>query len=469
MSFWRLDAAPADAIALRAGSGAADERIVSYGALASLADAGRQVLGPSPSRRLGLIRCRATVETVAAWLGALRAGDAAILVDERLPQAFMAALLQAWQPDWIHEPADRAIASGYRHVDRAASPADAGWRYLLRDRPAQVPPLHPDLAMLLSTSGTTGSPKMVRLSHANLSSNAASIVEYLGIAPDDRGGLGLPLAYAFGLSVLHSHLQAGACTVLQPHAVSMRPFWDGIAHHRVDSLAGVPSTYQMLRRLDPDGRRLGALRTLTQAGGRLPRALVDHYRALCERNGARFYVMYGQTEAAPRIAWLPPHWLADKPDSIGIAVPGGRLSLSGEGELIYRGPNVMMGYAECRTDLVQGDTLGGTLFTGDLAEVDPDGCFTLVGRLKRFVKLHGNRINLDEVERLLEACVAGAVAVTGDDQRLRVFVEAGVDLDTIRQALVGTLRLHASCFDLDHLERIPTDMRGKKHYAALPA
>lgn len=120
--------------------------------------------------------------------------------------------------------------------------------------------------------------------------------------------------------------------------------------------------------------------------------------------------MYGQTEATARMAVLPPERLADKLGSAGLALPGGRLEADDDGEILYHGPNVMMGYADTADDLSRGDDLGGVLRTGDLGRVDPDGFLHITGRLKRMAKIFGIRVNLDDVERMLRG--SGPVAVT---------------------------------------------------------
>lgn len=144
--------------------------------------------------------------------------------------------------------------------------------------------------------------------------------------------------------------------------------------------------------------------------------------------------MYGQTEAAPRISYIPSDRVLDKPGSIGIPIPGGRLELASDtGELIYYGSNVMLGYAESLADLAKGDECGGVLYTGDTATVDEEGFFTITGRMKRFIKLFGLRINLDEVERKLEALLQQPIACVGNDDKLLVATESSQHVAEIKQ------------------------------------
>jgi acyl-CoA synthetase (AMP-forming)/AMP-acid ligase II len=174
--------------------------------------------------------------------------------------------------------------------------------------------------------------------------------------------------------------------------------------------------------------------------------------------------MYGQTEACARIANVPPERLADKPGSIGVAIPGGELSVDG-GELVYRGPNVMMGYAETAADLARGDDLGGVLRTGDLGHED-DGYFFVTGRLKRIAKVNGLRVNLDEVEALVRSVGPAAALGLGDD-RLVVFIEGGQD--AARAALAGRLTVRGRALVVRSVDHLPTTGAGTIDYAALTA
>ncbi|RYI97112.1 MAG: AMP-dependent synthetase, partial [Actinomycetales bacterium] len=226
---------------------------------------------------------------------------------------------------------------------------DAGWRRTA----APAPVLHPDLRLLLSTSGSTGSPKLVRLSRENLTSNAHAIADYLDLHGDDRAITSLPLHYCYGLSVLHSHLVRGAGVVLTDLSVVDECFWDLCRRARVTTLSGVPYTFELLHRSGFAEREPGSLRRVTQAGGRLRPEAVREYADTCATRGIDFFVMYGQTEATARMAYLPPALAAAHPDAAGIAIPGGHLRIDSVpdqpadvGEVVYSGPNVMLGYAE---------------------------------------------------------------------------------------------------------------------------
>jgi long-chain acyl-CoA synthetase len=416
---------------------AASGELISYRALKARVDALADSLGGE--RTLAFVACRQDVGSIVAYLAALAAGHAVFLFDADLK--LRAELEARYRPGLVIE-GDRVQRQQVAHT------------------------LHPALRLLLSTSGSTGSPKLVRLSQDNLQANARSIAQYLGLGPEERAITSLPFHYSYGLSVLNSHLAVGASLVVSDASVMRPELWAAIRTHACTSFAGVPYAYQIMRRVGFERMELPSLRTLTQAGGKLPASLVAHYHALMKARGGRFFTMYGQTEATARISYLPPERAEDKAGSIGIPIPGGALSLEAD-ELIYRGPNVMLGYATCAEDLALGDTQGGVLRTGDLGTRDDEGFFYITGRLKRFAKVYGLRINLDEVETKVRA--HGNAAVLSDDERLTIYCEFGDDdaLAALRAALAAELQLNVNTFRMTRVEALPLLASGKVDYDAL--
>jgi acyl-coenzyme A synthetase/AMP-(fatty) acid ligase len=345
--------------------------------------------------------------------------------------------------------------------------------------PESSPP-HPDLALLLSTSGSTGSPKFVRLTRANVEANADSIRRALGITESDVPVAHLPIHYSYGLSVLNSHLLAGASILLSSGGLVSSTFWDAIRRYRVDSFSGVPYTYQMLRRLGLEEVNAPTLRIMTQAGGQLDIQNIAYFHErMTERDGG-FWVMYGQTEATARISILPSEELSRKLGSAGRAIPGGTLSILNEtgeaaavpdveGELAYTGPNVMLGYATKRSDLTKGDELKGCLFTGDRARLDEDGFVFILGRTKRDAKVFGLRINLDEIEALVKQ--HGPAAAVAGSNRVVIFCEFGTEAShsKICDALSAKLKIHRSAFEFRSIDGLPTKDSGKINYENLLA
>ncbi|CRK60887.1 Long-chain-fatty-acid--CoA ligase [Alloactinosynnema sp. L-07] len=402
------------------------------------------------------------VASVLRYLGAWYAGRAVALLDPALDADLLVGLVERFQPAAVLNPAGEAPA-GY----------SADW---VRESDGVAP--HPDLGVLLPTSGSTGNPKLVRLSRSAVLANAESIAEVLGIDADEVAPTSLPLHYSYGLSVLNSHLVRGATVVVEPTGVMGRPFWQAVEEHKITSLAGVPYHYEMLRRLRFDPAKYPSLRTLTQAGGKLRVELVTEFNAKMVAAGGRMFVMYGQTEAAPRMATVPAERLADKLGSAGPALPGGAFSVRTDdgtettepgvtGEVLYRGPNVMMGYAESAAELADGDQCGGVLATGDLGHLDDDGYLFITGRLKRIGKVFGNRVSLDDIEQI----VGGTVAAVAAGDKVVVFIE-GADRDTAKAAaktLAERLHLHVTGFDVRSVDALPLLPSGKIDYRSLEA
>lgn len=333
--------------------------------------------------------------------------------------------------------------------------------------------IHPDLGLLLSTSGSTGAQKLVRLSYDNLQANCDSIVEYLGITENERPITTLPMEYTYGLSVIHSHLAAGASIILTDRTFFDREFWSMAEELGATSIAGVPYSYKMLfERLHLDELDLPALRTLTQAGGHLNAALQEKVARWAMETGRRFFVMYGQTEATARMSYVPPERCLEKSGSIGIPIPGGRMEIAEDGELIYYGRNVSMGYALCREDFAKPDENRGKLATGDIGYRDEEGYLYISGRKKRFIKLYGKRISLDQIQdKLQEEFDSAEIACAGeDDKEIRVWIasaEAFARKDEIMQTFREKWGIRDSDVSIKQIDEIPRNSSGKTVYANL--
>ncbi|MDO9414657.1 AMP-binding protein [Pararhizobium sp.] len=409
------------------------------------------------AKKLIAIEAEHSEHAVIAYLAARAGGHAVAMVTPGCG-AGRDAFETAFQPDIVY----RRIGDRWTSVE-ATHALERGSE------------LHPDLALLLMTSGSTGAPRGVRLSSANLDANAGSIAQYLGLTPADRACLVLPLHYSYGLSVLNSHLAVGASVYFPRKSILDEGFVDGLNDAGCTNLACVPYSFDLLETIG-FRQRASSLSFMTVAGGRLDPERVRLYNRHMRDQGGTFFAMYGQTEATARIAYMPPALLEGNEDRIGIAIPGGTLSLETEdgapiyrtgevGELVYRGPNVMMGYAASRADLAQGCG-SGTLRTGDLAEIDAAGLFRIRGRLKRISKVAGRRISHDGLEEVLRKQGISA-AVVGDDRGVHAFFQDGADSDAVRKVLAAASGLTLLQAGASHLAAFPRLSSGKIDYAAL--
>ncbi|MFH1374838.1 MAG: AMP-binding protein [bacterium] len=321
-------------------------------------------------------------------------------------------------------------------IDQTASPGDLMY--------ANLPDCPTDLAAIYYTSGSTGTPKGVMLSHRNLVSNTVATVEYLKLTPADSVIVILPFHYIYGNSLLLTHVMVGGRLVIDnrfafPHAVLKT-----MIEKQVTGFSGVPSNFMLLlRNATFVSEKLPHLRYLTQAGGSMaPEVIRKVMAAFPDRE---IYIMYGQTEASPRVTWLPPERLPEKVGSIGIPLPGVTIKVAGPdgrevpvgqvGEIAVFGDNVMLGYFN-QPDEEKQVLIDGWLFTGDLARRDQDGYLYIVSRKKEIIKVGGNRVSAKEIEdRILLNEKVLEVAVVGiEDDVLGEAIRAVVVLHDSRTA-----------------------------------
>ena len=441
---------------------------LTYGELQVLSDCIRHEIEP---HQLVFCMCGNTIGSLAGYIAFVNNKDATLMLDAHIEQTAFDALYETYKPRYVWAPEGFTPKGGANSVYAAQG-------YTLWKIEGNKTPVHEELSVLLTTSGSTGSPKLVRLSKNNLESNARSIIEYLHITKDERPVTGLPMYYSFGLSIINSHLLAGATLLLTTASYVEREFWQFANENSFTSFSGVPYTFEIMKKLKLWKQPMPTLRTLTQAGGKLSNDLLQFFMEKYEPQGVKFYLMYGQTEATARMSYLEPEFGMTKLGSIGKGIPGGTFSLADDdghvidtanevGELVYEGANVSLGYAECAADLMKGDENQGVLHTGDLAYRDDDGFYFIAGRKKRFLKLFGNRISLDYVETLLKKKLKECVCV-GDDSKLIIYTtDDGYDENDIIDFIVGRTKIVRTVFSVRHISEIPRSESGKILYKEL--
>lgn len=420
--------------------------------------------------------CENRVGSLIGYVGCLEHHKPVVLLDGSKDVASIKNLVAIYQPEYLWLLEDRVGDYDGKRVYEYANYVLLRMRY---ENEMEKPEINPELALCLTTSGSTGSPKFVRLSAKNVLANAESIAEYLEIDENERPVTTLPSYYSYGVSVINSHLIKGATLLLTEGTVAQRDFWNFMKEYKATSIAGVPYTYEMLKMLRFFRMDLPSLKTMTQAGGKLNKDIAKEYIEYAQGKGKRFFVMYGQTEATARMSYLPLEHALDKYASIGIAIPRGKfflIDVNGntieepdvDGELVYEGPNVSLGYAECRADLAKGDENHGVLHTGDVARRDADGYYYITGRMKRFVKVWGNRCNLDATEQLVKA-ITTSCACVGVDDKITVFVtEQGLE-EAIIKLLTEKTGFNNRAFEVRVLDAIPVKSSGKIDYPAMQA
>lgn len=425
-------------------------------------------------KKLVIILTQNNIETIIGYLAAVQSNNSAMLIDASLDKELLDNLIKIYNPDFVWGPPKNDDEKIFKYRDYELIQYDGAGKSAL----------HPALSVLLSTSGSTGSPKLVRLTKDNVFANAKSIAAYLNLNETERPITNLPMHYSYGLSIINSHLLVGATILLTDKPIVKKEFWDFFKLAAGTSLAGVPYTYEMLKRIGFFTMDLPSLRYMTQAGGKMDPQLILEYAEFSRKKNFVFYVMYGATEATARISYLSPEFNMTKAGSIGKAIPNGTMQLmdeSGaivtqpniEGELVYQGPNVMMGYAYCREDLVKDDELFGSLRTGDLAYFDEEKFFYVTGRKSRFLKILGKRIGLSEIEKHLQLLEINCICGGEDDLLLIAFYQKEVlacqeeEFNKIRKEVFLKFNIPLNLMRVFQINKIPRNTSGKINYGEI--
>lgn len=425
-----------------------------------------------PARSLLFLLVENNVGGIAWTIGNICAGNVPLILNAHLDEGLYNCLFELYQPPYVCVPESMADRFPYTTVVTSHG-------YTLMQTGKEACAMSEDLSHLLPTSGSTGSPKLVRHKYENIEASALNISTFFELTEADRPLMVLPLYYTMGLSMVFSHLYVGATVLITKLSMTDRNFWRFMKEERATSFTGVPYSFEILNLMRFFRMDLPDLKLLTQGGGGMPKELNLKFAEFCRDNGKQWIATYGQSECTARMAWLPAKWAIEKVGSIGIAVPNGELSLidmdgnlittpNTEGEMCYRGRNVTMGYARKRGDLLLGDERHGFIRTGDLAYFDEDGCYYIVGRMGRFLKLFGMRVGLDECERIIKGKFTGVeCACVGTDEKMLVYLTDEKYKNEVKDELVARLKLVASSFEVRIIPEIPKNEAGKTLYAKL--
>ena len=446
-----------------------DGREKTYGDLIKTAEKLGTVL---KKRALAFIYCENDSECACSYVSCLKNGVVPLLIHRDIDMELSQRLISIYKPKYFFAPKDFEENKLFGETVFELE----NYKVLKTDN--EIYPLNDELCLLLCTSGSVGSPKLVRQSFKNVQSNADAIMTYLSLDENERPITTLPMNYTYGLSIINSHLTAGATLLMSKSTVVSKSFWDFFKAKEATSFGGVSFTYEMLKRIKFFRMELPSLRTMTQSGSKITEELFREYAEWAKDNGKRFVAMYGQTEATSRMTYLDPELATEKVCSIGKAIPGGRLALvdtygneiedtEATGELIYYGDNVTLGYAECAEDLIKGDERNGRLATGDIARRDSDGYYYIVGRIKRFLKLYGNRVNLDEIDRLVKSHFDVDSASVGSDSKCITYVTDENILSDVVKYLSHKTNINSNAFKAVYIKEIPKNNSGKVLFSQL--
>lgn len=456
--FLDLDKKPVSSVAVIDDSGSQ----MTYGELCDYSKDFHHVI---PTRTLIFILAENTIDSLLGYIGALSNGVVPLILSKNTDRSLFDRLRDMYSPDYLWAPLEMESELGGKVIYSHG-------RYIMLKTGMEPPMLNENLSLLLPTSGSTGSPKLVRHSYRNIEANARNVAEMFQITSEDRPMAALPMHYTMGLSVIVSHLYAGATVYLSGLSLTDMKFWKIMKDARITSFTGVPFSYEVLKKIRFFRMDLPYLKIITQGGGKLGTDLFKECCDYAERTGKKFIPTYGQTECTARMAFLPAHLASSKIGSIGMAEPNGQLSIvdnegketfEGEatGEMVYRGENVTLGYAVCKEDLIKGDENHGVMHTGDIARRDADGCYYIIGRMKRFLKIFGLRIGLDEVENLIKSNFDTDCVCSGTDEKMSVHITNDTIKDDVLKFVIDKTHLYHSNVEVKYIQEIKRNEAGK--------
>lgn len=420
------------------------------------------------SRSIIFILCKNSVASVIGYLAFIEKEAVSVTLSSKIDDELLSGLLEVYTPAFIWAPCDWHNSYNFESVHEM-------YGYTLLKTGNEVYPIHEKLQILMTTSGTTGSPKLVRYKKGNLEANARNVAEAFGWTCDERPICDLGMQYTMGLNVINTHLYVGATLLLTNYNLLSSEFWDYVRDERATNFTGVPFSYDIFYRLHFEKMDLPYLKTLASGGGKLTDARFIQLAEYAHRTRKRFIASFGTTETAARIARLQPELALTKTGSIGTAIPEGELFLVdgngdiltdsvAEGELCYRGPNVTMGYGTCKEDLLKGDEFNGIYHTGDLARRDEDGCYYVIGRLSRFLKLLSYRISLDQSEKLIRETINVECACSGTDQCMNIYITDSAKKENVLNFISRKTGVYKALFKVIVVSQLLRNDSGKFQY-----
>ena len=414
-------------------------------------------------RTLVFIMSTNTNASLLGYIACLNNKVVPLIISANTDEELFERFLQMYSPEYIWAPV------GMKYLFERVYEIDG---YALFKTGNESPELYEDLSLLLPTSGSTGSPKLVRHSYRNLEANAENVCKIFNIDETHRTMAQLPMHYTMGRSVIDSHLFGHATILLTGKPLTDKLFWKRLKEEQATSFTGVPYSYEILLKMRFERLDLPYLKIITQGGGKLTEDMFIKLANYAKQKGKKFMPTYGQTECSARMTYLPAELASEKICSIGIAEPNTTLSIidadgnesfEGEavGEMVFRGENVTLGYATCADDLNLGDDNHGVMHTGDIARRDSDGCYYIVGRMKRFLKIFGLRIGLDEIENLVKAEFNVDCVSTGYDELLRIYVTKEDIIKDVKAFICEKTHLYHNNVETLYIEEIPRTETGK--------
>lgn len=443
-----------------------DGKIISYGQLISYVKNVKEYI---KSKSLVLILAKNNLESIVFYLSTFMSNSTVLLMGDN---GNVQTLIELYHPRYIVKR--KNAPSMFANYDVLYN--FLNYDLLEMDVDYEVTS---QIALLLSTSGSTGNPKCVKISWENLQANTNSIINSLGIKSSDIAITTLPFNYTYGLSIINTHLSKGATLILCNYSIVEKKFWDIFLKYKANNFGGVPYTYEILLKLNLiNEKTMKNVRYLTQAGGKLDINKIKEMLTFAHTYGFKFLVMYGQTEATARMSYLPWVYSGKKVGSIGIPIEDGHFEIRDaegrriekshvSGELVYSGPNVSLGYSNNYEDLLTfSDDFNHVLYTGDMAYFDEEGFYYIVGRKKGFVKICGKRISLQDLEKILKVLEFNLI-LSGKDEQLYILINDSYNKESeskILQELKEKAGIYKNSVNIQFVNEFPRNEFGKIIY-----
>ena len=424
-------------------------------------------------KSLILIVSENSLGSLLAYIFCIINNHVAIIIDSKTTKQNIIKIFKNYQPNFVFLSKKRKLSlkkicsEKYTFFDQS----------LMKNQINKKKKLNNNLSLLLSTSGSMGSIKFVKLSRNNIKHNTDSIISYLKINSKDSAITNLPISYSYMLSVINTHFEAGASIVISKYSLIQKEFWKILKNSKVTSFNGVPYTYEMLTRIGLKNIKINTLKYLTHAGGKLEKNKLKEIINFCKKNNLKFFSMYGQTEASPRISYLKPEFSKKKIGSIGKGIPGTKIYIINntgkkilkpfeEGEIICEGKNVFIGYSKNYKDLKNANEEDYKLKTGDLGFFDKNGFFYITSRISKIAKIFGNRVDLGALETLMSQ-KGYKVACLSDNKKVFIFIEKKYNKKNLINTISKITNLNINSFELIKLKYLPRTTNNKISYNEL--
>lgn len=425
------------------------------------------------TKSLVLIISENTIGSLLSYIFCIINNHVAIIVDSKTKKKDILKIFKNYKPNYIF------LASNNKFLfkEKCIEKYNFFNEVLLKNKINKKIIFNKDLSLLLSTSGSMGSVKFAKLSRKNIKHNTDTIIKYLKINKNDSAITNLPISYSYMISIINTHFEKGGSIIVSNYSLIEKKFWQIFKKNKITSFNGVPYTYEMLSRIGLKNIKINSLRYLTQAGGKLERKILNEINIFCKKNKLKFFSMYGQTEASPRISYLKPQFSSKKIGSIGQGTNGNKIYLIDnngkkiklsfqEGEIVCEGKNVFMGYSESFKDLKLNNQSNYKLRTGDLGYFDNDGFFYITSRKNKIAKIFGNRVDLGALEDLMRKKNYKVVCLS-DDKKIFIFTEKNYDKKKLIDCISKISNINIRSFELIKLKYLPRTSNNKINYNEL--